>query len=244
MPARAKVRANILSKDDLKELEDQVIKLESLEQRKIRATDSIKNRKSKGSGIFASTEGQEALPSNIIRKRRKLQDEISRQSDSILAGLSKSKDNKSAAAIVKKSEFTKLQNQVNAQEKILGIFSRSQGLIQGASGLTTASGIFGAGIGVASKIPHIAIALTAAKIVYDKFASQFAAGGTKDTRVKVLDEDVSDIGVANETDIASGRKLFLSNPMSLQGLPKGNSNTENLRDGIRRFNLQQEGSYQ
>ena len=60
----------------------------------------------------------------------------------------------------------------------------------------------------------------------------------------MLAEDVSDIGTENATDIASGRKLFLSNPLKNQGLPTGNSNTQSLRDGIRIYNLRQEGSYQ
>ena len=243
MPAVARVRAQILSQDDLKQLEEQVVKLENLEQRKVRATENLKSRRSSPSGIFSSTEGQDALPSNIIRKRRKLEEDISRSSDSILAGLDKAKDRKSAAAIVKKSEFTKLQNKVNAQEKFLETFTKGRELLQGASGLSTPGGILSAGVGLGNVIPGFAIALAAAKIVADKYVAQFGAGGTKDTRVKILDDDTSNIGVENETDIASGRKLFLSNPLKNQGLPTGNSNTQNLRDGIRIFNLRQEGSY-
>ena len=243
MPVVEKVQLNILSDDDLKGLEQKVVKLEKLEQRRVKATDSIKNKDTKRGGIFASTEGQEALPSNIIRKRRKLEDEISRSSDSILAGLDKSKDKKSKSAIVKASEFTQLQNQVNANEKVLSIFSKGQGLVAGAAGLTTASGIFGSGLGAAKAIPGVGIALFAAKLAYDKFVSQFGKAGTKDTRKKVLAEDVSDIGVETESDVASGRKLFLSNPMNNQGLPTGNSNTQNLRDGIRIHKLRKEGTY-
>ena len=243
MPVVQKVRLNILSDDDLKELEQKVVKLEKLEQRRVKATDSIKNKDIKRGGIFASTEGQEALPPNIIRKRRKLEDEISRSSDSILAGLDKSKDKKSKSAIVRASEFTKLQNQVNAQEKVLSIFSRGQNLVSGAAGLTSASGIYAAGLGVFKGLPFAGVALFAAKLTYDKFVAQFGRGGAKDTRKKVLAEDVSDIGVETETDITSGRKLFLSNPLNNQGLPTGNSNTQSLRDGTRIHKLRKEGTY-
>jgi hypothetical protein len=191
-------------------------------------------------GIFG---GQgEALPSSIIKKKRKA--ESSRQADSVLAAVEKAKDKKSAAAIVKKSEFTKLQNQVNVQQNVLNTITRGQNLLQGASGLTAPGGILSAASGAARVIPGVAIAIAAAQIVADKFASQFGAGGTRDTRVKIRDEDLSNIGVENETDIASGRKLFLSNPLRNQGLPTGNSNTQNIRDGIRVYNLRQEGSYQ
>ena len=146
--------------------------------------------------------------------------------------------------MVKTSEFTKLKTQVNANEKVLGLFTKGTGLIQGASGLSTPGGLLSAGTGLVSRIPQMAIAITAAKLVADKYIGQFAAGGTRDTRLKITDEDLSNIGVENETDITSGRKLFLSNPLKNQGLPTGNSNTQNIRDGIRVYNLRQEGSYQ
>lgn len=192
-------------------------------------------------GIFGGAEGP-ALPSSIIKKQRRAA--TSRQGDSVLAALDKARDKKSAAAVVKKSEFTKLQNQVNVQQNVLNTITRGQNLLSGASGLTTPGGILSSTTGAARSIPGVAIALAAAQIVADKFASQFGAGGTRDTRVKVQAEDLSNIGVENETDIASGRKLFLSNPLKNQGLPTGNSNTQNIRDGIRIYNLRQEGSYQ
>ena len=244
MPVIARVTAQILSSEDLKELESQVVQLETLEQRKIRASDAIKTGGTANSGIFASTEGEEALPSNIIRKRRKLEEQTSRASDSILAGLDKAKDKKSATAIVRKSEFTDLKNKVTAQEGILGKMQHGQGAIQGIAGLSTPNGILSAGTGLISRIPQIAIVMTAAKIIADKYIGQFGAGGTKDTRVQITDEANSNIGVQNESDVLSGRKLFLSNPLKNQGLPAGNSNTQNIRDGIRIYNLRQEGSYQ
>jgi len=244
MPVVEKVSLSILSDSELKSLEQKIVKLESLADRKQAATNEISRKKTRQTGIFASTEGQDALPSSIIKKRRKLTDNISRESDSILAALDKSRDKKSAAAIVKKSEFTKLQQKVNVQENILNNITRGQNLLSGASGLATPGGILSAASGAARIIPGLAIAIAAAQFVADKYIAQFGAGGTKDTRIKIRDEDLSNIGVENETDITSGRKLFLSNPLRNQGLPTGNSNTQNIRDGIRIFNLRQEGSYQ
>ena len=196
-----------------------------------------------GTGIFASNTSGAALPSSIIKKRRKA--ELSRNADSVLSALNKASDKKSAAAIVKQSEFTALKNEVSAQKKFLLQMSKGKELIQGAAGLTVPGGVLPAGISGATRfIPGLGIAIAVATVIADKYVGQFGDGGTKDTRKKVLASDVSNIGVENETDIASGRKLFLSNPFNNQGVPRGPSNTENLRDGIRIYNLRQEGSYQ
>ena len=245
MGVSEKVTLKILSDDEMKKMEEQVVKLEALEKRKVKATAGLKNRATKPNGIFSSTEGQEALPSNIVRKRRKLKEQsiLGRGSDSLLAGLDKSKDKKSAAAVVKASEFTKLQNQVNANEKVLSLFNRGQGFLSGAAGLTTSSGIVGTALGLANKIPFIGAVIGVATAAAERYVAQHAAGGTRDTRVKVLDDDVSDIGIETESDIDSGRKLFLSNPLKNQGLPGGRSNTQSLRDGTRIYKLKREGTY-
>ena len=193
-------------------------------------------------GIFGGADSGPTLPSSIIKKQRRAA--TSRQGDSVLAALEKSKDRKSNAAFVKTSEFTKLQQKVNVQESILGNLTRGQNLLQGASGLATPNGLLSSASGVASRIPGALIAIGAAKFFVDKYIGQFGAGGTKETRVKIQDEDLSNIGVENETDVTSGRKLFLSNPLRNQGLPTGNSNTQNIREGTRIYNLRQEGSYQ
>ena len=72
---------------------------------------------------------------------------------------------------------------------------------------------------------------------------QYQEGGTRDRRKKQLAGDVSLIGVDNENALYSGTNLFLSNPQNLQGLSRGNSNTQELRDGTGRFNLRHQGSY-
>lgn len=193
-----------------------------------------------GGGIFGGSQG-DALPSSIIKKRRKA--ESSRAADSALAAIEKSVDRKSSAAIVKKSEFKKLQLRVIAQEKFLQSFTTGQDLIRGASGIATPGGILSSASSFGKSIPLIGVAIAAAQIMADKYASQFGDGGTKDTRVQIRDEDTSNIGIQNEIDVSSGRKLFLSNPLKNQGLPTGKSNTQNIRDGIRTYNLRQEGSY-
>ena len=100
--------------------------------------------------------------------------------------MDKSKDRKSASAIVKKSEFSKLQNKVDLQGKTIETFSRGQTLFATASTLTTPSGIFGAVMGLSRFVPGAAIAISAATIAIQQFQAQFKDGGTRDTRKKCL----------------------------------------------------------
>ena len=276
MGTRNRVSLDILDDTDMKKVERDTVKLEKLELKKAAAL------RKKG-GIFAGAAGQEALPSAVLRKRRKkgasgleggrleqsteklvgdkveaVTEQKFSRTQSIMNALgfgagSKSKLAKNslvsgAGSPVKKSnEFIKMQKSVNKlqtnQKAIAQQLTKGGALVQGAAGLKTPSGIFGAGMGVIGKIPHIAIALLAAKLVYDKFESQYGGGGKKDSRKKVLAEDVSDIGVETQSDIQSGRVLFLSNPLKNQGLPSGNSNTQSLRDGTRIHKLRKEGTY-
>jgi hypothetical protein len=193
-------------------------------------------------GIFSGLSPADALPAAVTRRQRTAQS--SRAADSALSQLNKAQDVKSNAAFVRTSEFTQLKNQVNGNQRLLLSLNKGEALVQGASGLLDPRGILNMGTGALRALPGIGLAASIAAIVMERFIAQFGAGGTRDTRVKVLDETFSNIGVENETDIASGRRLFLSNPFNNQGVPRGPSNTENLRDGIRIYNLRREGTYQ
>lgn len=284
MPVVEKVTLEILTDSELKKTEQKIVRLEQLAQRKDTATRTIALNKSRGSGIFATSQGIDALPSATLRKRNReansglsggrlddssqkiLGDKIKSETEEkfnrterIMSALGinikgKATPTKNSlvsgagAPIQKSNEFKKLRGKVGKLESNQKALAQSltgdaRSLISGASGLSTPNGLLSAGTGLISRIPHITIAIAAAKIVADKYIGQFAVGGTRDTRLKITDEDLSNIGVENETDITSGRKLFLSNPLKNQGLPTGNSNTQNIRDGIRIYNLRQEGSY-
>ena len=68
-------------------------------------------------------------------------------------------------------------------------------------------------------------------------------GGTRDTRVKRLDESSALTSVSDETEIFSGERLQLSIPNVNHGLPSGNSNTQNMRAGIRTHKLRRDDVY-
>ena len=145
------------------------------------------------------------------------------------------------------NEFTKLCNRTNKiennQKALSKLFSQGQNLVLGAGGLTSISGITSLGLGFASKIPYIAviigIATTAAKV----YVAQYNNGGTRDTRVKRLDESSALTSVSDETEIFGGERLQLSIPNVNHGLPSGNSNTQNMRAGTRTHKLRRDGVY-
>ena len=151
------------------------------------------------------------------------------------------------APIQKNNAFKNLVTKVNrltvAQRATATILSQGQSFVSGASRLTSVAGITGLLGTVASRIPHVAAIILVATAVTKAYLAQFKAGGTRDKRKKVKAEDVSLIGVDNENVIASGTNLFLSNPQILQGLPRGNSNTIHLRDGIVRYKQRHQGDY-
>ncbi len=218
----------------------------------------LKKRKKLGDSGLAGGRGKDSAEKLVGDRIKADTEEKFNRTEGILSALglnikSKKKLTKNSlvsgggAPIQKSNEFKKLRNEVASvkknQKALAESLSDTSSLVRGASGLSTPSGIFGAGMGLATKIPHLAAVSGIATALYAKFQSQYGSAGTKDTRKKVLANDVSNIGSELESDIDSGSKLFLSNPLSNQGLPRGNSNTANLRDGTRIHIQRKEGSY-
>lgn len=94
-----------------------------------------------------------------------------------------------------------------------------------------------------TRVIPAAIVVKIATAVWKIYKAQYGKGGTRDIRKLILDEDVSRIGIENENELESGANLFLSNPQLLTGLPRGPSNTENLREGMARWKQRHEGTY-
>lgn len=161
-------------------------------------------------------------------------------SDSLLSG---------AGAPIKKNEvFKKLTDKVSRMEKTQKALTEKiltiQPLIGGASGLRSIGGIGHLILNQAAKIglPVFFVTTIATKI-WEQYKSQYGKGRTRDVRKLVLDGDVSRIGIDNENELESGENLFMSYPQRLTGLPRGPSNTENLREGMARWKQRKEGTY-
>ena len=97
-------------------------------------------------------------------------------------------------------------------------------------------------LGAANRILPVGFALSVATTVFALIQAQFGAGGIFDIRKQEVDTVKSLIGLERETDIIGGDTLFLGNPTLVQGVARNQtSNTENLRDGQRRFVLRSNG---
>jgi len=230
------VRFSIFSKQEIKDLENEVMNLEKLSERKNIAEEKIsKSKLEKRGGIFAPGELEEVLP-RVITKRHG-NSLISRVEDSKLANSIKSKDTTSAAAFVRSNAFKEIQKDVsllregqNKTQEALGFLTDFQG-----AGFTKL-------MGAASKFLPVGFALSVATTVYGLIVAQFGSGGIFDIRKQELNSVKSLIGLERETDIIGGDTLFLGNPTLVQGIPKNTtSNTVNLRDGQRRFVLRSNG---
>lgn len=165
----------------------------------------------------------------------------------------KIKDRKPKAAATKGaplqrlSEFHKLKKRIGNVEKrqmwISKLFGTGMNMAGMASSLGSYQGTLSSLVGLSGKIPYIGIIIAAATVAAKAYVAQYRPGGVRDVRKLYRSQDESMIGIPNENMIAAGETLFISNPAYLQGMPKSNSNTENLRDGISRYNLRHMGDY-
>lgn len=230
------VRFSIFSQQEIQELQNDVIEIEDLAERKDIAEEKIQQSQlARRGGIFAPNELDATLPAAITKKQGNAL--ISRADESKLANSVKSTDKTSAAPFVRSNSFREIKDDVDLLKE--GQKKTSDAL----SFLTDFQGTaFTKLIGAASNFLPVGFALSVATTVFALIQAQFGAGGIFDTRKRELDSVKSLIGLERETDIIGGETLFLGNPTLVQGIARNQtSNTENLRDGQRRFVLRSNG---
>ena len=71
MPVVQKIRLQIVSKEELKDLENDVVFLEGLSRRKETATARVKRRRAGAGGAFGQDPNDISLPSSVLKKRKK-----------------------------------------------------------------------------------------------------------------------------------------------------------------------------
>lgn len=210
---------------------------------------SVKLRDDK---IKADVDDKFSVTDNIMRALGiNVRDKSKLKKSSLVSGIGP------VAGIRQVSEFTSIKKKVvnlqKSQKAIATIVTEGNSLIGGASGLLANGGkglakggtlkLFGL-LGSFAKVAlPAAFIIKIAEQVYKEYRKQYGAGGTRDVRKLVKAEDTSLIGIENENEIASGEILFFSNPNVLQGLGRGPSNTEDLREGEARFKQRHQGSY-
>ena len=230
------VRFSVFSQQDIQEIQNEVMQLEDLAERKDVAEQKIQQSElAKRGGIFAPNELDATLPAAITKKQGNAL--ISRVDDSRAANAVKSTDKTSSAPFERSNPFKELKKEVSQLQEgqkrtkdALGFLTNFQGAA--ATKL----------IGAASNFLPVGFALSIATTVFALIQAQFGAGGIFDIRKRELNSTKSLIGLERETDIIGGDTLFLGNPTLVQGVARNQtSNTENLRDGQRRFVLRSNG---
>jgi len=230
------VRFSIFSAKERQELQNEVMNLETLAERKNVAEKKIQESQlDKRGGIFAPNELDDTLPQAITRKQgRALGNRVDQAK---LVNSFKNKDTTSAAPFERANPFKEIKDEINLLKEgqkrtndALSFLTDFQGT--GATKL----------LGAASKFLPVSFALSVATTVLALIESQYGSGGIFDRRKKELNSSKSLIGLERETDIIGGDTLFLGNPTLVQGVARNQtSNTENLRDGQRRFVLRSNG---
>ena len=156
-------------------------------------------------------------------------------------------DKASGAPISNKSEFSTLRDKVKMLEGgnmwIARMFGMGRNIPASIGRFGTLQTVVTGALSLASKAPYIAIIVAVATAVIKRYVAQYRPGGPRDVRKLFRAQDESMIGIPNENMLAAGETLFISNPQYLQGMPKANTNTMNLQDGISRYNLRHMGDY-
>lgn len=224
------VRLAIFSKDDLKEVERDVIQIERLAQRKVVAEKKIQTNLSKRGGIFAP--GQLSnLPKQKTIAAEKAQE--SRNSHSKLFSAEKSKDQKTKNAI-----FEEKLNKVDKLEKGL---EEAKKAISNVERITDNPVVFIAHLFTNNKsfaklfAGAVIVSLIVA-IVTSKMKEFFGPNGAGDIRKIIKDEVavIPDMKLLN--DVRSG-KVFFTADSRVRSEIASSSASENLGDKSQRFNL-------
>ena len=230
------VRFSIFSHQEIQELQNDVMQIEELAERKEIAEQKIQQSDifTRG-GIFAPNELDATLPSAITKRHGNAL--VSRVDDSRAANAVKSTDKTSAAPFERSNPFRTVKNDIDLLKEGQKRTTDALSLLTNFQGTA-----FTKLIGAASNFLPVGFALSVATTVFALIQSQFGAGGIFDIRKRELDSVKSLIGLERETDIIGGDTLFLGNPTLVQGVARNQtSNTENLRDGQRRFVLRSNG---
>ena len=234
MPVIRRIRLNILSKDDIRELENNIVQLESLAKRKEVATrkvNEVRSRKGKTVGgpsgtIFKGTQGVEgSLPGAITKKMSKA--ELDRLTDAVVSNQNKSKDKSSAAPFRRGNE---LVDKVNSMEDKLDKTIKDVTEVEKIVGDPVAfiTNLAGSKSGIINKLFKITIIITILQALILKIAKKmFGPGGILDIRKLFKDEAASINQLALLIDISQGKTFYSSDLRTFSHIV-ANSSTETL----------------
>jgi hypothetical protein len=228
-----RVRLNILSKEDIQELENNIIKLESLAKRKEAAKakmQEVRARRGKTVGpsgtIFSGTD-DEALPRDITRKRA--QGDLDRSAHSKASNSAKAKDTKSAQAILKTPPFKRLLSRTDKLE--MGLDETKADLLKINHAISDPISFIQNMVGsskFAVRLFKVAAVVTILHAMITGIAKQmFGPGGIFDIRKLFRDETATIIQLQHLIDIEQGRTFYSTDMRAFSHIVQ-NSSTENL----------------
>lgn len=230
------LRGVIPSSQEIQELQQTVMRIENLVERSEAGSRKIReSSQSRQGGIFVNEGADGSLPQNIIRRRNRAN--TSRQIDAAVSNSFKNKDKTSNNAIKNASAFKEVQTDV------LNLKREQATIKEGLGFLTDFQGsVYSKLLGFANKAVPVGFVISIATAVFGLIESQFGAGGIFDIRKLVRDQVKSLVSLEFQTNVVAGEVLFMGNPTLVQGIPDNlTSNTEDLRNGQRRFVLRSNG---
>jgi len=222
-----KVRLGIPSREEIQELETNVMDLERLSSRSAIASQTVNES-------FVAT--GPVLPSALTRRRRSAA--LGRSGESELLAKQRIKGasttSSSSVAGLSTNAFQELRKEVTDLKNFNSNFSQSFGFLVNPVGNAQSRAL-----GVVGAVPGVGVAASLAPVIYQMIVAQHGAGGIFDVTKQTLDNTKSFIGLEREVGIDAGETLFLGNVALRQGIPHNiTSNTQDLQDGQRRYTLQ------
>ena len=244
MPVVRRIRISILSEEELKELERRVMRAETLAKRGSLATEQISRRpgrKGKTLGptgaIFGEGGEEEALPSALIKKRRKTLTD--RKADADIASAIKAKDRTSAQAFTRNQAFKELKDKVSKLDQGLQTTQKDVGIALGAVNNPGQLIInaFKGNKGVAKAAVIATIVAVIIGLVLSKTQAFFGPGGAGRLLIRkaILDESNTIQELKLLLDIRSGKVIFSSDMRVRSGL-NDSAIAEGLGPQSQRFN--------
>ena len=235
MPVIRRIKLSILSKDDIQELENNIIRLETLAKRKEAIQAKMKQVKARrgttrtnAGGGFGMSQGSESgLPRSMERQMEAGQND--RLAESKSANKQRAKDTRSAAAIIKTPPFTKLLNRTSLLEDGLDKATHDLGELNGImsdpvafiSNMTRSSKFV-------VKLFKVAAVVTILHAMIIGIAKGlFGPGGALDIRKLFKDETASINQLQLLVDISQG-KTYYSSDLRAYSHIVNNSSTEKM----------------
>jgi len=234
MPVIRRIKVEILSKNDLKELENDIMKLESLAKRKKAASAKMSQVRARR-GRTRSAAGPSGTifggidTGDMPGARANKKSLIDRLADSRQANASKLADKTSAAPFVTKRTFTEVVSKVDKMDKGMEDLTKELKIIQAL--VNNPMGLMMNMLGKQNMLLKVfkvaAVAALIHTMIVEASKKLYGPGGALDIRKLFKDEAASINQLALLVDIAQGKTYYSSDMRTFSHIVS-NSSTESM----------------